>query len=165
MNDERGTMNGPEGSSFIGHRSSFQTNEGLRKFLHIIFGLFAVGLKYLPWRVAALFAAGAVLLNWLVLHRLVGRSVARHERGYDNVVVPATAAGMLAVFAIQPLVPFIVTPPIRWPWLALNTVLAILGYIARSVDLSGLIVGWFIGCVVIIGGGPPLYVALLVFFI
>ncbi len=258
-------------SSFIPPPSSFSTNEGLRKFLHIVFGLGAIALKYIPWRVAALVAAGAVAMNWLILHRLVGKRVARHERGYDagivlypaavvalivifnwhveiaavawvimafgdgfatllgralplaplpwngeksvggtlafllfggagafaiarifaaprpaavaiavvaaaiaeslplrlndNVVVPATAAGMLAVFAIHPLVPQTVMPPIPWPWLVLNTILAILGYAVRSVDLSGVIVGWFIGCVVVVGGGPAMYVALLAFFI
>ena len=35
----------------------------------------------------------------------------------------------------------------------------------RGVDLSGAIAGWILGCVIIIGGGPPLYVALLAFFI
>ena len=249
----------------------FETNEGLRKFLHIVFGLFAVALKYIPWRVAALIAAAAVLGNWFLLHRLVGKRVARHARGYDagivlypaavlalilifnwhieiaaaawvilafgdgfatllgkalplarlpwnrdksaggtiafllfggaaafavarifggpaplalavavfaaaiaeslplrlndNVVVPATAAGMLAIFALEPLVSWSVIPPIPWPWVALNTILAIVGYLIRSVDLSGLVVGWFLGCVVIVGGGPAMYVALLTFFI
>jgi len=249
----------------------FETNEGLRKFLHIVFGLFAVALKYIPWRVAALVAAAAVIGNWFLLHRLVGKRVARHARGYDagivlypaavlalilifnwhieiaaaawvilafgdgfatllgkalplarlpwnrdksaggtiafllfggaaafavarifggpaplalavavvaapiaeslplrlndNVVVPATAAGMLAIFALEPLVSWSVIPPIPWPWVALNTILAIVGYLIRSVDLSGLVVGWFLGCVVIVGGGPAMYVALLTFFI
>src|SRR5213083_977320 len=58
----------------------------------------------------------------------------------DNLVVPAAAAGTLAIFAIQSLVPWTTMPPIPWPWVALNTILAILGYVIRSVDLSGLIV-------------------------
>ena len=254
-----------------GEHSSFETNEGLRKFLHIVFGLFAIALKYIPWRVAALVAAVAVVGNWLLLHRLVGRRVARSERGYDagivvypaavlalilifnwhdemaavawvimafgdgfatligralplaalpwnreksvggsiafllfggaaafaiarifaappplavgiaivtaaiaeslplrlndNAVVPATAAAMLAIFALQPLVPWTVTPSIQWPWLAVNTILALLGYAIRSVDLSGAVAGWFIGCVIIAGGGAALYVALLAFFV
>src|SRR5437660_1360554 len=271
MNDERGTMNGSgDGSSFIVHRSSFQTNEGLRKFLHIVFGLLALSLKYLPWRIAALVAAAAVVVNGFVLHRLVGKRVARHERGWDwgivfypaavlalilifnwhisiaavawvimafgdgfatligralplarlpwngeksaggllaflvlgggaalmtarffdrpalwaviiavviaaiaetlplrlndNVVVPAAAAGTLAVLATQPLVPLTTMPAIPWPWIALNTLLAILGYVFRTVDVSGLVVGWLLGSIVVIGGGSPLYVALLAFF-
>ena len=248
----------------------FETNEGLRKFLHIVFGLFALSLKFLPWRIAALVAAVAVVVNAFVLHRLVGKRVARHERGWDwgivlypaavlalilifnwhialaavawvimafgdgfatligravplarlpwnrekstggslafllfgggaafaiarffggpsygavaaavviaaiaetlplrlndNVVVPAASAAVLALFAIEPLVPWSTMPPIPWPWIALNTVLAIAGYALRTVDLSGLLVGWLLGCIVILGGGPPLYVALLAFF-
>ena len=249
----------------------FQTNEGLRKFLHILFGLFALSLKFIPWRTAALIAAAGVILNWLLLHRLVGKRVARHERGWDwgivlypaavlalivifnwhieiaavawaimafgdgfatllgralplarlpwnrekslggsiafllfgsaaalamarvfggpsltaitvavitaaiaesmplrlndNVVVPATAAGMLAIFAIEPLAPMEWLPSLPWPWLAVNTVLAILGYVLRTVDLSGFLVGWLLGSVIVIGGGPALYVALLAFFV
>jgi uncharacterized protein (TIGR00297 family) len=259
MNDERGTG-----------QSSFETNELLRKTLHIGFGILALSLKYLPWRVAAAVAAAAVLVNWFVLHRVVGPRVARHERGWDwgivlypaavlalilifnwhieiaavawaimafgdgfatligralplarlpwnaeksvggslafllcgggaafgiawffrgpaplavavavvtaaiaeslplrlndNVVVPAAAAGMLAIFAIQPLAPWTGMPPLPWPWLALNTILALLGYAIRSVDFSGLVAGWLLGSIVVIGGGPALYVALLAFF-
>ena len=251
--------------------SSFTTNETLRKTLHIAFGFFAFSLKFIPWRVAALVALGATIGNWLLLHRIVGRRVARHQRGYDagivvypaavfvlivvfnwhveiaaaawallafgdgfatvvgrampiaalpwnrekswggtlafilfggagafaiewlfgapaplaivaavvasaiaeslplrlndNVVVAATAGGVLAVFGIQPLVPFAFAPPIAWPWLVANTILAILGYAIRGVDLSGAVAGWLLGAIVIFGGGPALYVALLAFFI
>src|SRR5207244_3524889 len=94
MNDERGTMNEAEKGS------SFETNEGLRKFLHIVFGLGALALKFLPWRVAALGAAAAVILNWLILHRLVGRRVARHERGWDAGIVlyPAAVLALILIF-------------------------------------------------------------------
>jgi uncharacterized protein (TIGR00297 family) len=271
MNDERGTKNeAGEGSSFLVPRSAFETNEGLRKFLHILFGLFAITLKYLPWRIAALVAAAAVIVNAFVLHRLVGKRVARHERGWDwgivlypaavlalilifnwhieiaaaawiimafgdgfatlagralplarlpwnreksaggslaflifgglgafaiarifggpplpalaialvaaaiaetlplglndNVVVPFAAAAALAIAAIHPLAPAAAITSMPWPWLVLNTVLAILGYVLRTVDVSGLIAGWLLGDIVVIGGGPPLYVALLAFF-
>jgi uncharacterized protein (TIGR00297 family) len=249
----------------------FETNEGLRKFLHIVFGLAAIALKFIPWRVAALIAAAAVIMNWVVLHRVVGKRVARHERGWDwgivlypaavlalilmfnwhieiaavawvimafgdgfatligralplvrlpwngeksvggsiaflifggaaallmarlfggpalwavvvavvaaaiaetlplrlndNVVVPSVAGGTLALLAIQPMAVGATMPPIPWPWLALNTILAILGYVLRTVDVSGLVVGWLLGTVVVLGGGPPLYVALLAFFV
>jgi uncharacterized protein (TIGR00297 family) len=59
------------------------TNETLRKGLHIAFGLGAFTLKWLPWYVAAGVCVVALLGNWLVLHRVVGRGVARHERGFD----------------------------------------------------------------------------------
>ena len=57
-----------------------QTNETLRKFLHIAIGFGAIALKFVPWRWAALICAVAAVSNWLLLHRLVGKAVARHER-------------------------------------------------------------------------------------
>ena len=59
------------------------TNETLRKGIHIGFGLGALALKSLPWTVAAGVCVVAIISNWLVLHRVVGRGVARHERGFD----------------------------------------------------------------------------------
>jgi uncharacterized protein (TIGR00297 family) len=251
----------------VGHT----TNEGLRKSIHIATGFLAITLRWLPWRIAAAIAAAAAVGNWLVLHRVVGKRVARHERGYDagivlyplavcalilsfnwhielaalgwvilafgdgfatligravpiaplpwnrikswggfiafivaagiagigiamffgapplamvavavivaaiveslplgindNISVPAAAAATLAVLSIQPLVGEVIHPPIPWPWIVLNTILAILGYALRTVDLSGCITGWLLGIVVILGGGPPMYVALLAFFV
>jgi uncharacterized protein (TIGR00297 family) len=83
----------------------------------------------------------------------------------DNVTVPFIAAGLLAAMAIKPIVAFAGAPPIAWVWIIVNTVLAIAGYALRSVDVSGALAGWILGCVIILGGGPPLYVALLAFFL
>src|SRR5437016_206077 len=90
----------PDDSSFILHPSSFSTNELLRKTLHIGFGILAISLKYIPWRVAAVVAAAAVVLNWVVLHRLVGKRVARHERGWDAGIVlyPAAVLALILIF-------------------------------------------------------------------
>lgn len=250
---------------------SFATNETLRQCIHIAVGFGAVALRYLPWRYAALIAAGAVVANWLLLHRLVGRSVARHERGYDtgivlypaavcalivafnwhiemaavawvilafgdgfatlvgrvlplaplpwnrvkswggtfafllfggagafgiamlfdgkpsveaiiaavvvaafaeslplglndNVTVPLVAGGVLAVVGIAPFAAA-TQPPIAWPWLAVHTVLAVAGWLLRSVDVSGAVGGWVLGAIIVVGGGPALYVALLTFFV
>src|ERR1051325_4601460 len=80
----------------------FETNEGLRKFLHIVFGLVAFALRpdLLPWRIAALLAAAAVASNAFLLHRLVGKRVARHERGWDwgIVLYPAAVLALILVF-------------------------------------------------------------------
>jgi uncharacterized protein (TIGR00297 family) len=248
-----------------------QTSEGLRKFLHIGMGFGALALTRIPWRYAALICAAAVIGNWLLLHRVFGRRVSRHERGWDfglvlypfavlvlvvtfnwhieiaavawvlmafgdgfstvigkripvaplpwnakkswgglaafilfgglaafgiarvfgaphdvaiaaalivsaiaetlplgiddNVTVPFIAAAMLAAMAIKPIVALSSAPPIAWPWIVVNTVLAIGGYAIRGVDWSGAAAGWALGCIIIAGGGPPLYVALLAFFI
>lgn len=79
------------------------TNEVLRKLLHLGFGLVAFALKLIPWWAAAGMAAAAVLANWLVLHRIVGRSVARHERGFDAGIVlyPAAVLALILVFRHQ----------------------------------------------------------------
>ena len=247
-----------------------QTNETLRKSIHIAVGLGAIALKWTPWRIAAGLCAVAVIANWLLLHRLVGRGVARHERGWDvgiilyplaigilivtfnwhlelaavawailafgdgfstlsgraapirplpwnpakswggfiaflvtgaiagigiamlyggpsilvvlvavaisaiveslptgiddNVTIPLAAGATLAALAIEPLVGADVHPPVMWVWIIVNTVLALLGYFLKTVDVSGLIAGWLIGNIIIVGS-PALYVALLAFFV
>ncbi len=92
-------------SSFILHPSalSHQTNETLRKSLHIAFGLGAFALKWLPWYAAAAVCVVAILGNWLILHRIVGRSVARHERGFDTGIVlyPAMVLVLILLFRHQ----------------------------------------------------------------
>ena len=76
------------------------TNETLRKCLHIAFGLFAFSLKWLTWWAAALVCLGAIAGNWFLLHRLVGRGVSRHERGYDAGIVlyPVSVLLLVLVF-------------------------------------------------------------------
>lgn len=244
-----------------------QSNELLRKALHVGFGLLAFSLKWLPWTVAAGVAAAAVIGNWLVLHRVVGKRVARHERGFDagillyplmvlllivvfrdrleiaavgwailafgdglatiagrmmriaplpwnpdkswggflgflipgaaaaygvamffgssttaaliavvvaafvesidtgvddNVTVPVAAALVLWLLATPDWPPL---PVPDWPWLAVNAVLAIIGYAAKSVDVSGAVGGFLLGSILILFGGWPLYASLLGFFI
>ncbi len=77
-----------------------ESNETLRKSLHIAFGLFAFSLKWVPWWVAALVAALAVFGNFMVLHRIVGTRVARHEQGWDAGIVlyPAAVLVLILVF-------------------------------------------------------------------
>jgi uncharacterized protein (TIGR00297 family) len=245
------------------------THEPLRKALHIGFGLCAFALRFLTWQIAAGVAVVALLGNWLILHRLVGKRVARHERGFDSGIVLypfavlvlivafrhrleiagavwailafgdgfATLAGRLirgprlpwnpdksfsglvaflafgfvgaevvwmaiagnapltiiavvvVICAIVESLPlnvddnFVVplaggvafalllmmrmTPLIHQDvnWLIGNTALAILGYVAKSVDLSGMLVGWLLGSTLIVFGGWQLYVVLLAFFV
>ncbi|HEX6100942.1 MAG TPA: DUF92 domain-containing protein [Thermoanaerobaculia bacterium] len=246
------------------------TNETLRKSLHIAFGLGAFALKWLPWTVAAAVCVVAIAGNWLVLHRIVGRGVARHERGFDagivlypvmvlllvvvfrdrlhyaaiawamlafgdgiatlagksiriaplawnpdkswggllacflgsaagglavaywmdfrapvvvllaalaaaiveslplrvddNVTVPIAAATALVIAGIEVSSAYSVWPR-TVPWLLVNGALAIAGYYLRSVSFSGALGGWFLGTILILGAGWPMYVALLAFFI
>jgi len=81
--------------------SSHSTNETLRKFLHLAFGLFAFSLKLMPWWAAALVAAVAIAGNWLVLHRIVGTSVSRHHRGYDAGIVLYPVAVLLLILVFR----------------------------------------------------------------
>src|SRR5437762_1952181 len=88
-------------SSFmIARMSQHTTHELLRKSLHIALGLGVVMLKFLSWEIAATIAALAALGNWLVLHRIVGKRVARHERGYDAGIVlyPIAVCALIVVF-------------------------------------------------------------------
>lgn len=247
-----------------------ETNETLRKSIHIAAGFGAVALKWIPWRIAAAVCVLAMIANWLILHRLFGKRVARHERGFDagivlypavigllivvfnwhieiaaiawailafgdgfatiaghrvpiaplpwnrakswggfiaflvtgaaagigiailygspaltvviaavvvsalvesmptgiddNITVPIAAAATLAVLSIAPLTGEVVHPPILWAWMGVNTLLAIAGYLVRSVDATGAIFGWLLGAIIVIAS-PALYVALLTFFI
>jgi uncharacterized protein (TIGR00297 family) len=80
------------------------TNEVLRKSLHIAFGFGAFALKWLTWEAAAGVCVIAIVSNWLLLHRLVGRAVARDERGYDAgiVIYPIAVLLLVVVFRHQP---------------------------------------------------------------
>src|SRR5437870_544778 len=89
-------------SSFIIHRSTMphQTNETLRKFLHIAIGFGALLLRVVNWRIAVAICCVAAVGNWLLLHRLVGRGVARHERGWDAGIIlyPLAVGALIATF-------------------------------------------------------------------
>src|ERR1051326_4769564 len=246
-----------------------ETHELLRKTLHIALGLCIVTLKFLPWTVAATIAAAAAVSNWLLLHRIFGKRIARHERGYDagiviyplavcaliiifrKVIVIAAAiwailafgdgfatlagktirgprlpwntdktwsgfgafiafgtvgvecsyllfriepslwlvAGVTIVCAIVESLPLHVDDNFTVPltgaaicgalmqlahppvlhldpiWIGVNTLLAIAGYLAKSVDVSGAAGGWILGTIIIVFGGWHLYVLLLAFFV
>jgi uncharacterized protein (TIGR00297 family) len=242
-----------------------EPNETLRKSIHILFGFFALTLQWLPWWVAAGVAACAVAGNWLLLHKIVGTRVSRHERGWDTGIVlyPLAVLILIVVFRDSlhvaamawatlafgdgfatlagkrlggPRLPWnrdkrwsgtiafvvlgffpvwFIASEVSWPvvlavvvagaiaeslptgvddnltvpfaaaitaailsasseprlnldaghWLLLNTILALAGYALRAVDLGGMIGGWFLGAIIIICGGPTVYVVLLAFFV
>ena len=82
---------------------SHQSSENLRKSLHIAFGLGAFTLRWIPWWLAAIAALTAVLANWLLLHRIVGTRVSRHERGYDAGIIlyPVAVLALILIFRDQ----------------------------------------------------------------
>ncbi len=253
-----------------------QSNEVLRKLLHIGFGLCVFALRWLTWWQAAIVALIAILNNRLVLHRVFGRRVSRHEQGYDagimlyptvvllllvifrhdlviagttwailafgdgfatlagktirgprlpwnrdkswsgfiafiafgfvgalaawmflnaetrwlpaavivglavvvaaiveslalpiddNISVPLVSALVLVSAAHVTMLPDLDVSRTALAWIGANTLLAIVGFAAKSVNASGMIGGWCLGTILIVFGGWPLYVALLVFFV
>lgn len=109
------------------------TNETLRKSLHIALGLGAFTLKWLPWYVAAGVCVVAVLGNWLVLHRLVGKAVARHERGFDEGIVlyPVMVGVVIVIFREH-----LVFAAIAWAMLAFGDGVATI--VGRAVRIASL---------------------------
>ncbi|MBV8518523.1 MAG: DUF92 domain-containing protein [Acidobacteria bacterium] len=135
------------------------TNETLRKSLHIAFGLVAFALKWLSWPMAAAVCVVAIVSNWLVLHRLVGRAVARHERGYDAGIVLYPVAVLLLILVFHDALHF---AAIGWMLLAFGDGIATLAGKAfrlaplpwnRDKSLGGLI------AFVVLGGAGALAVA------
>jgi uncharacterized protein (TIGR00297 family) len=82
----------------------------------------------------------------------------------DNITVPLSAGAVAWALLHMHIVPIAMTHGAT-PWLVANLVLAIVGYVARSVDISGAIGGFVLGAILILFGGWPLYVVLLAFFI
>jgi uncharacterized protein (TIGR00297 family) len=78
-----------------------ETNETLRKSIHVAVGFGAIALRFLNWRVAAAIALLATVANWLLLHRIVGRRVARHERGWDAGIVLYPLAVCILIVAFR----------------------------------------------------------------
>ncbi len=82
----------------------------------------------------------------------------------DNLTIPVASAFVL--FALQHSAPAELLPGVReLMWVALNLSLALVGFAVRSVDWSGALGGAVLGSILILCGGIPAYVALLVFFV
>jgi uncharacterized protein (TIGR00297 family) len=77
--------------------------EAKRKLLHVAVGGFALLLRYLDWRGAALLAITAFLHNWLILPRIGGTQLWRgpeRERGYPLgiLIYPLSVLGLVLFF-------------------------------------------------------------------
>jgi uncharacterized protein (TIGR00297 family) len=82
----------------------------------------------------------------------------------DNVTVPAAAALTMLFVSRFEQFPAAAEGQSLAFWLTLNVVLAIAGYLARAVNLSGMAGGALLGAAIVVWGGWPLYAALLLFF-
>lgn len=128
-------------------------------------GLFAFLLAGSAAGVAVAMWIGGIPLRYVIAAVIVGAIVETLPlRVDDNVTVPFAVAVTLAILSIQPVVAYA-----PWPrtnvWLAIHTALSIVGWLLRTVDLSGLLGGWLLGTIILLGAGWPLYVATLSFFI
>lgn len=83
----------------------------------------------------------------------------------DNLLVGITAGASLWWLEQWNLPPDLHLDRTRVIWLVVNLLLAIVGYVGRSVNVSGLVAGVLLGTALILFGGWPLYVVLLVFFV
>ena len=83
----------------------------------------------------------------------------------DNISIPVVAASTLFFLVNMPALPSLDLGPTALAWIGVNTILAIAGYAAKTVDLSGLFGGWALGAVIILFGGWQLYLVLLAFFV
>ncbi len=82
---------------------SLTAGEAKRKVLHVAVGGFALLLRYLDWRGAALLAVAAFLNNWLVLPRIGGKSLWRdveRGKGYPTGILlyPVSVLGLVLAF-------------------------------------------------------------------
>jgi uncharacterized protein (TIGR00297 family) len=113
--------------------SEHETNEALRKAIHIAVGAGAIALKYLTWQAAAALALAGTIANWLILHRLVGRRVARDARGWDAGIVlyPFAILLLILLFRRQ-----LAVPAICWIIIALGDGFAAVG--GRVLPLASL---------------------------
>lgn len=83
----------------------------------------------------------------------------------DNITVPAVSA-LAFVYGLSFDAFAVLLPAVSDRYaLAVNLVLAVLGWLARSVSISGMIGGFFLGSLLIVFGGWELYLLLIVFFV
>ncbi len=83
----------------------------------------------------------------------------------DNLTVPFSAALTMVAMESIARMPHIELAPDARNWMWANAILALVGFAAKSVNVSGLIGGFALGAIVILFGGWQLYIILLAFFV
>lgn len=83
----------------------------------------------------------------------------------DNIVVPVVSGLTIALLATFEHLPAVRLDSTVSAWLVVNAVLAVVGHLARSVSISGMIAGFALGSILILFAGWQLYVVLLIFFV
>src|SRR5207247_10738483 len=83
---------------------SLTAAEARRKLVHMAVGSFALLLRFMTWRQAALMAVAALFFNWHALPRLGGRGLWReagHGRGYPLGLLLYPLAGLALVLVFH----------------------------------------------------------------
>lgn len=83
----------------------------------------------------------------------------------DNIVIPLCGGLALLALSRASRVPIPVLGAAEAGWLGVNAALAIAGFFARSVTLSGAAAGFLLGAAMIVFAGWELYAVLLLFFV
>lgn len=113
--------------------------------------------------------ASAGFLPWpliIVIGGVVAALVESFEPGLDdNLTQTAASAFSVALLSAWVRVPALVVSATAASWLVINLLLAVVGYYGRAVSTSGAIGGVILGSCLILWGGWPIYVVLLLFFV
>src|SRR5436309_1416441 len=146
--------------------------EAQRKLLHMSAGLFALLLRFMTWRQAALMAIAAFFFNWQALPRLGGRGLWReadHGRGFSLGILlypPAVLAPVLA-FHAEP-ARLLQDPDVGLRLLlglAVNGVVAVAARFASLLDTAGAVSTVIIGTAITVGLGLAGLLVMAAFFV
>lgn len=131
----------------------------------LAFILFGGAAAFILWR----YVAETIPANLMIIVALgtIAAAVAESLELFidDNIVVPVTSA-LAFVYLLQFDALAILLPAMSDRiTLGVNLLLAVLAYLARSVNVSGMLGGVLIGTMLILFGGWELYILLIVFFV
>src|SRR5438094_783162 len=152
--------------------------EAQRKLLHMAAGLFALLLRFMTWRQAALMAIAAFFFNWQALPRLGGRGLWReadHGRGfslgillYPLAVLALVGAVAIALFSQAEPARLLQDPdvgPRLLLGLAVNGVVAVAARFASLLDTAGAVSTVIIGTAITVGLGLAGLLVMAAFFV
>lgn len=111
-------------------------------------------------------ASGAPLIVIVVIATITAAIAESLPLGIDdNIVIPLFAGYAAALVSTAVSIPHAIGGGGTAAWLVINFVLGCLGWLARSVSVSGMFGGIALGAVMIIFGGWELYLTMLLFFV
>ncbi len=108
-------------------------------------------------------SAETIIVIVTVLVAAIAESLPLHVD--DNLVVPLASGLSLALLMTFGGMPVAILDRTALVWIIANAFLAGVGYVTRSVSVSGMIGGFVLGSILIAYAGWQLYVVLLIFFV